>query len=1166
MWKFIRRKKSPRPSQRPCIEFLEDRCVPTTAIAEFPLLTAGSSPAGITMGPDGNLWFTETQANQIGMIDPTTHAIAEFPIPTANSGPIGITTGPDGNLWFTEANANKIAAINPTTHTVTEFALPTAGSQPVGIATGADGTLWFTEVAGNQVGTINPTTHAVTEFPLPTASSSPIGITAGPDGNLWFTENTHNRIASINPVTHIITEYVAPSANSQPYGITPGPDGNIWFTENNTNRVAKINPTSHSIIEFAIATANSHPTSVAAGPDGNIWFVESAKNKIGSLALSNSVVTETNLPTAAAAPVGIAGMPGGAVWFTESSGNQIGEVIGPPVLTYTPTNQTAVAGQTVTFFAASAFGLPPPTVQWQVSTDGGVTFAPIVNGGVYSGATTGTLTISGVTTAMTGYRYEAVFSNNVTPAVTTPPATLTVNNVLSISPSQLPQGTPGSAYNQTISIVGSTTPFTLFSVNNFNAGGTGLSLANVTTNSVNGTITISGTPTTPGAATFTVAVANSAGNTLTQNMTITISPPLSIGTPSLPMATAGMMYSQAINIIGGAMPYTVFTVTNFNAGTTGLTAGAITTVPAIGAFNINGLPTAAGVASFTINVTDSAGAAVTQDYTIIVNPAFVITPSLPQGTAGTNYQHTLTVTGGATPYSTLMVTGFTAGTTGLTAANITTDVGTGTFTINGTPTAAGTFSFVANVADAGGATLTKPYTVTINPALTITPALPQGTAGASYHQTITVAGGSKPYPTFTVTGFNAGATGLSPIAVTANPGSGTVVVNGTATAAGTVGFTVNVTDAAGSTLTKTYSITINPAITVGNLSATQWTAGMSGFPGTLTLTGGTGTLSIAATSGLPAGLTANRVGNSITFSGTPTSAGTFASGSVTIHDSAGASVTKTFSISIHAAPTIGNLTANQWTVGRPGFNGTLSLAGGTGSLIIVGSTGVPSGMSIVIQGSVLVFTGAAASSGTFNTSVTVHDAIGASITKTFSFTINAVPTVSNLTMTQWTKGQSGFNGALTVAAGTGPYTIASVSGLPTGLIAVIKGNTIRFAGAPTSVQTFASGSITIRDAAGATVIKNFSITINPPVLITTTSFPATTMALLYFTSVHATGGTGTITYALTAGSLPPGIKLSSTGAISGLSRGFGSFTFTITATDITGATFSEKYTLKLGLR
>jgi hypothetical protein len=39
--------------------------------------------------------------------------ITSFPVPTAASNPEGITAGPDGNLWFTEYNANKIGRITP---------------------------------------------------------------------------------------------------------------------------------------------------------------------------------------------------------------------------------------------------------------------------------------------------------------------------------------------------------------------------------------------------------------------------------------------------------------------------------------------------------------------------------------------------------------------------------------------------------------------------------------------------------------------------------------------------------------------------------------------------------------------------------------------------------------------------------------------------------------------------------------------------------------------------------------------------------------------------------------------------------------------------------------------------------------------------------------------
>ena len=112
-------------------------------------------------------------------------AISEVAVP--NSGPQGITTGPDGNLWFTEANSNQIGRISPS-GVITQFTIPTANSNPMGITAGPDGNLWFTEETANQIGRITPT-GTITEFPISSPDSDPIGITAGSDGNLWFTEN-----------------------------------------------------------------------------------------------------------------------------------------------------------------------------------------------------------------------------------------------------------------------------------------------------------------------------------------------------------------------------------------------------------------------------------------------------------------------------------------------------------------------------------------------------------------------------------------------------------------------------------------------------------------------------------------------------------------------------------------------------------------------------------------------------------------------------------------------------------------------------------------------------------------------------------------------------------------------------------------------------------------
>src|SRR5215475_5421800 len=70
-----------------------------------------------------------------------------FRIPTNNSEPEGITLGPDGNMWFTEAAANQIGRIDPEGN-ITEFVVPQPLSSPVDIGAGADGALWFTAKSG----------------------------------------------------------------------------------------------------------------------------------------------------------------------------------------------------------------------------------------------------------------------------------------------------------------------------------------------------------------------------------------------------------------------------------------------------------------------------------------------------------------------------------------------------------------------------------------------------------------------------------------------------------------------------------------------------------------------------------------------------------------------------------------------------------------------------------------------------------------------------------------------------------------------------------------------------------------------------------------------------------------------------------------------------------
>jgi streptogramin lyase len=198
----------------------------THVISEFPIHLCCIWP--ITSGPDGNVWWA------LGNINPTTHVINTYGEPSASED-FGIVAGADGNLWFTEYEAGQIGMINPTTHAVSEFPINNPGSSPDAITEGPDGNLWFTDdgnITGNSyIGTINPTTHAITEFPVtPYGIDAWDGITTGPDCNLWFTDNA-GALGTINPTTHVISESIIPYTGSTPNGITAGPDGNIWFAD-----------------------------------------------------------------------------------------------------------------------------------------------------------------------------------------------------------------------------------------------------------------------------------------------------------------------------------------------------------------------------------------------------------------------------------------------------------------------------------------------------------------------------------------------------------------------------------------------------------------------------------------------------------------------------------------------------------------------------------------------------------------------------------------------------------------------------------------------------------------------------------------------------------------------------------------------------------------------
>jgi virginiamycin B lyase len=269
------------------------RITTSGSVTSFPI-PSSSDTAGITTGPDGALWFTETFANNIGRIT-TGGSVTEYPIPTPNSGVGEITAGADGALWFVESTANKIGRVTVTGN-ITEYTLPGSVTAPTSIATGSDGALWFAYRGGiARMTTAGSLSATYQTGGLVVPGGVPGQIIAGPDGALWFTETSSGSplLRGIGRLTTAgaMSEWAVPQHGSGAfvlYGITAGSDGAVWFIDGDSN-VLEPGPTGYLGRITPSGTLTEYPVppigptginccqgpGITGGPDGALWYVGS---------------------------------------------------------------------------------------------------------------------------------------------------------------------------------------------------------------------------------------------------------------------------------------------------------------------------------------------------------------------------------------------------------------------------------------------------------------------------------------------------------------------------------------------------------------------------------------------------------------------------------------------------------------------------------------------------------------------------------------------------------------------------------------------------------------------------------------------------------------------------------------------------------------------------
>ncbi|MBL8111495.1 MAG: putative Ig domain-containing protein, partial [Acidobacteria bacterium] len=640
---------------------------------------------------------------------------------------------------------------------------------------------------------------------------------------------------------------------------------------------------------------------------------------------------------------------------------------------------------------------------------------------------------------------------------------------------------------------------------------------------------LSGTPTEVGTFPIEVAVRDANGCPGSVRVTLIVScGSLQVLPATLADAVAGQAYGPVTFASPNGIGTIVFAATS--PLPTGLTLGATGV--------LSGTPSVVGSFPITVQATDGNGCigSATRTLRVVCGTFAVLPASVPAGVANQTYPpvaFTAPAALGTVTYRTpsTLPTGLSLSASGV---------------LSGVPTQTGMFVVVVDAVDGNSC----PGSVTVNlviacGTLTLTPQmLPSGVGGQVYPPvTLSATGGTAP--------LNFASTTPLPQGLALNPQG---VLAGTPAFAGTFPVGVLVTDANGCTGAQTYSLVVAcGSLGVLPASVPAGVAGQAYAAVSFTSSGGAGSVSFGTPSPLPAGISLSAQG---VLGGTPSQTGTFPV-QIVATDTAGCRGTVTVSLVVSCQTltvqpgALPPATANA-VYGPVQFSSPEAL----GTVAFTTLSALPAGLTLSPQG---VLSGTPTQTGVFPGGVKATDANGCSgsVATMVSVSCPAI-VVAPSSLPGGVAGQAYAPVAFVATGGVGAITFSATAGLPPGMTLSPQGV---LSGTPIQTGAFAI-SVTATDANRCTGSVVATVTVAcGSVTIQPASLPPGRVGDAYAATISASGGV--TPYSFTATGLPPGLSLSTAGALTGTPGTAGVFMVTVVATDAAGCQGFRTYPVRI---
>lgn len=308
------------------------------------LLAPGSQPLGITIGPNGNVWFAENNSTKIVEYNPENQTSKSYPIPMKEPSLIWfLVFDPNGNLWFSNQLQPYLWRFSPTTGQFANFTTGGQNTDAFGLVyDNFTNQIWFTSPYTNQIGYFN--LHGknatlgmlINESVVPISYSlrfGPAGLAVGSNGDIYVSQPFSADIVKYNPSMHNFVKVWNLQPHTQAVGIGLSSNERVWFANDASSLLGYVDQNSSQSTEFATSLfassggTVSQPYWVAIAPNGAVWFDEYASNKIARYTPSTGALTEFAIPTNHSTPLRfVIDNERHVIWFTEFSGDKLGEI------------------------------------------------------------------------------------------------------------------------------------------------------------------------------------------------------------------------------------------------------------------------------------------------------------------------------------------------------------------------------------------------------------------------------------------------------------------------------------------------------------------------------------------------------------------------------------------------------------------------------------------------------------------------------------------------------------------------------------------------------------------------------------------------------------------------------------------------------------------------